>query len=168
MCLEWQVIRRTPFGEPDRGGMQNNSALRQAAVWNPDEAYDPMRPNDYNECKTWQRREREERRERLLEEKRRGEDRKRYRRSSSYSDSYHSASEEERPRKTGRYEDRSRNEQEEYGRSVGIGLAGFSALHVDIHTLGFLVHTSAVVILGFRIPRRRSAIYSSPSATATR
>ena len=46
-------------------------------------------------------REREERRERILEERRRGEDRKRFRRSSSYSDSYHSASEDERPRKAG-------------------------------------------------------------------
>ena len=73
------------------------------AVWNPDEAYDPMRPNDYNEFKIWQRREREERRERILEERRRAEDRKRYRRSSSYSDSYYSGSEDERPRKAGEF-----------------------------------------------------------------
>ena len=80
---------------------QNKNAAA-IAVWNPDEAYDPMRPNDYNEVKLWQRREREERRERILEERRRGEDRKRYRRSSSYSDSYHSASEDEKPpRKAG-------------------------------------------------------------------
>ena len=78
--------------------LQNKNA--QVAVWNPDEAYDPMRPNDYNEFKLWQRREREERRERILEERRRGDDRKRYRRSSSYS-SYNSGSEEERPRKAG-------------------------------------------------------------------
>ena len=82
---------------------QNNNAAA-IAIWNPDEAYDPMRPNDYNEFKLWQRREREERRERILEERRRGEDRKRYRRSSSYSDSYHSASEDEKPpRKAGTY-----------------------------------------------------------------
>ncbi|KAH9915814.1 uncharacterized protein BXZ73DRAFT_92586 [Epithele typhae] len=123
-------------GGGKKKGKKNKSALQQAAVWNPDEAYDPMRPNDYNECKTWQRREREERRERLLEEKRRGEDRKRYRRSSSYSDSYHSASEEERPRKTGRYEDRSRNEQEEYGRPVGIGAASMSVVAVDATMTG--------------------------------
>ena len=71
-------------------------------MWNPDEAYDPMRPNDYNEFKMWQRREREERRERAMEERRRDDDRKRYRRSSSYSDSYNSASEDERPRKAGK------------------------------------------------------------------
>ena len=79
-----------------RVGRQNKNA-QAVAVWNPDEAYDPMRPNDYNEYKHWRRRERE----RLAEERRRGDDRKRYRRSSSYSDSYHSASEDERPRKAG-------------------------------------------------------------------
>ena len=63
-------------------GLQNKN-VPAAAVWNPDEAYDPMRPNDYNEFKHWQRRDREERRERILEERRRGDDRKRYRRSSS-------------------------------------------------------------------------------------
>ena len=61
-----------------------------------------MRPNDYNEYKIYKRKEREERRERLLQERRRAEDRKRYIRSSSYSDSYGSGSEDERPRKTGR------------------------------------------------------------------
>ncbi|KAI1784052.1 hypothetical protein LXA43DRAFT_902389 [Ganoderma leucocontextum] len=86
---------------------KKNKIAQALAVWNPDEAYDPMRPNDYNEFKLWQRREREGRRERILEERRRGDDRKRYRRSSSYSDSYHSGSEDERPpRKTGRYDER--------------------------------------------------------------
>ena len=69
--------------------------------WDPSEMYDPMRPNDYNEYKIFRRKEREERRERLLEERRRAEDRKRFRRDSSYSDSYGSGSEDERPRKTG-------------------------------------------------------------------
>lgn len=66
--------------------------------------YDPMRPNDYNEYKIFKRKEHEERRERLLEEKRRAEEKKRYRRGDSYSeDSYGSASEDERPRKTGEF-----------------------------------------------------------------
>lgn len=62
-----------------------------------------MRPNDYNEYKLFKRKEREERRDQLLAERRRAEERKRYRRSNSYSDSYGSASEDERPRKTGLY-----------------------------------------------------------------
>ncbi|TFK86256.1 hypothetical protein K466DRAFT_587379 [Polyporus arcularius HHB13444] len=104
-------------------GKKNKNAQALAA-WNPDEAYDPMRPNDYNEFKHWQRRERERRRERILEERRRGDDRKRYRRSSSYSDSNHSASEDERPRKAGRYEERDRDEMDEdYDRPRGIGAA---------------------------------------------
>ncbi|KAI0350206.1 hypothetical protein OH77DRAFT_1091580 [Trametes cingulata] len=98
---------------------KNQQAL---AVWDPNEAYDPMRPNDYNEFKIWQRKEREERRERMLEERRRAEDRKRYRRSSSYSDSYHSASEDERPRKAGRFEERE-DAEDDYDRPRGIGSA---------------------------------------------
>lgn len=82
-------------------GVSKNKIAQALAAWNPDEAYDPMRPNDYNEFKLWQRRDREARRKRILAERRRGDDRKRYRRSSSYSDSYHSASEDERPRKAG-------------------------------------------------------------------
>ncbi|KAI0373276.1 hypothetical protein BV20DRAFT_1119323 [Pilatotrama ljubarskyi] len=98
---------------------KNQQAL---AVWDPNEVYDPMRPNDYNEFKIWQRKEREERRERMLEERRRDEARKRYRRSSSYSDSYHSASEDERPRKAGRFEERE-DAEDEYDRPRGIGSA---------------------------------------------
>lgn len=61
-----------------------------------------MRPNDYNEYKNYKRREQEEKREQLIAERRRLEERKRLRRSSSYSDSYGSGSEDERPRKTGK------------------------------------------------------------------
>ncbi|OSC96603.1 hypothetical protein PYCCODRAFT_1440934 [Trametes coccinea BRFM310] len=110
-------------GKRDGGGgkkKNKKNKFQAVAVWNPDEPYDPMRPNDYNEFKIWQRREREERRERMLEERRRGDDRKRYRRSSSYSDSYHSASEDERPRKAGRFDDRDVNE-DSYDRPAGIG-----------------------------------------------
>ena len=67
------------------------------------EAYDPMRPNDYNEYKNYRRREQEERREQMIAERRRAEERKRMRRSSSYTDSYGSGSEDERPRKTGEF-----------------------------------------------------------------
>nr|VWP00127.1 Tetrahydroxynaphthalene reductase (EC (T4HN reductase) (THNR) [Ganoderma boninense] len=105
-------------GGGKKKGKKNKNAPA-VAVWNPEEAYDPMRPNDYNEFKHWQRREREERRERILEERRRGDDRKRYRRSNSYSDSYQSGSEDERPpRKTGRYEERD-DMDEDYDRPRG-------------------------------------------------
>ena len=63
-----------------------------------------MRPNDYNEYKNFKRREQEERREQMIAERRRAEERKRMRRSSSYTDSYGSGSEDERPRKTGEFD----------------------------------------------------------------
>ncbi|KAI0654793.1 hypothetical protein C8Q70DRAFT_925134, partial [Cubamyces menziesii] len=119
-------------GKREGGGKKKgkkNKNQQALAVWDPNEPYDPMRPNDYNEFKIWQRKEREERRERMLEERRRGEDRKRYRRSSSYSDSYHSASEDERPRKTGRFEDRDEME-DDYDRPRG-GLGSSAAPRAD-------------------------------------
>jgi hypothetical protein len=69
-------------------------------IWDPLEQYDPLRPNDYNDYKIWKQRERIERRERIAE-RRRMEDRKRSRRSSSYSDSGRSLSDDEPPRKSG-------------------------------------------------------------------
>lgn len=68
-------------------------------LWDPNEDYDPARPNDYNEYKAWRQRERAERRQRALEEKRMGAN-KRYR-SSSFTDSGGSGSEGERPHKAG-------------------------------------------------------------------
>lgn len=68
-------------------------------LWDPNEDYDPSRPNDYNEYKLWRQRERAERRHRTLEEKRMGAN-KRYR-SSSFTDSGGSGSEVERPHKAG-------------------------------------------------------------------
>lgn len=65
--------------------------------------YDPLRPNDYNEYKLWKSREVEERFTRMMQERRRNDERKRYRRSPGYSDETDgSASEDERPRKTGK------------------------------------------------------------------
>ncbi|CCM05042.1 uncharacterized protein FIBRA_07244 [Fibroporia radiculosa] len=103
------------------GGKKKGKKNKNApviAVWDPTESYDPLRPNDYNEYKIFKRKEKEERREREIAEKRRAEERKRTRRSSSYSDAYTSPSEDERPRKTGRYDN---YDEEDYDRPRGLG-----------------------------------------------
>ncbi|KZT28676.1 hypothetical protein NEOLEDRAFT_1128844 [Neolentinus lepideus HHB14362 ss-1] len=107
-------------GGGKRKGKKNKN-VAPVVVWDPEEQYDPSRPNDYHEYKMFKQREREERRERMLE-RHRMEDRKRYRRSSSYTDSERSASDDERPRKTGRYDedvDHWRPEDDEPRRGLG-------------------------------------------------
>ncbi|TFY57437.1 hypothetical protein EVJ58_g7020 [Rhodofomes roseus] len=104
--------RRGGGGGKKKGRKNKNAPV--IAVWDPSEAYDPMRPSDYNEYKNYKRREREERREQIIAERRRAEERKRMRRSSSYSDS---GSEDDRPRKAGRFEE----PEEDYDRPRGLG-----------------------------------------------
>ncbi|KAI0792854.1 hypothetical protein C8Q75DRAFT_751703 [Abortiporus biennis] len=112
---------------PGGGKKKKNKYAPIVPSWDPQEQYDPSHPNDYNEYKNYKRKERDERRERIIEERRRAEDRKRYRRSSSYSDSYASGSEDERPRKTGRYEDDERSRDEDaFDRPMG-GIGSSSA-----------------------------------------
>ncbi|PCH38430.1 hypothetical protein WOLCODRAFT_136270 [Wolfiporia cocos MD-104 SS10] len=114
--------RRGGGGGKKKGKKNKNAPV--IAVWDPTEPYDPMRPSDYNEYKIYKRKEREERRERMLEERRRAEERKRTRRDSSYSDSERSASDDEPPRKAGRYDD---PDEDDYDRPRGLG----SSAHID-------------------------------------
>ncbi|TFY80331.1 hypothetical protein EWM64_g3680 [Hericium alpestre] len=107
------------------GGKKNrkNKHVQPLAVWDPTEQYDPMRPNDYNEYKIWKRREIEERRQRMAEQ-RRMDEKKRLRGSSSYSDYSESGSEDDRPRKSGRFEDHDdRWDREDEDRPMG-GIGG--------------------------------------------
>ncbi|KAH7889269.1 hypothetical protein F5I97DRAFT_494358 [Phlebopus sp. FC_14] len=90
------------------------------AVWDPVEQYDPLKPNDYNEYKAWKQRERIERAtERAAERKRAREARFRG------SDQTDSGSEDERPRKSGRFDDHdsfdhwSRADEDDHPRGLG-------------------------------------------------
>ncbi|KAJ7097999.1 hypothetical protein B0H15DRAFT_636912 [Mycena belliarum] len=102
-----------------KGKGKKNKNAPSISVWDPSEPYDPLRPNDYNEFKVWKQKDRIDRRERLAEEQRR-EARKRGRRAGSYSDSGDTGSDDdERPKKTVRYEETddhwSRAEEEKRG-----------------------------------------------------
>jgi splicing factor 45 len=82
--------------------LSQNKSAPVSNIWDPSEIYDPLRPNDYNEYKVWKQKDRIEKRERLAEERRFVEaNKKRFRRSSSYTESEGSASDDGRPRKLG-------------------------------------------------------------------
>ncbi len=94
------LIRRVASNFIVNAGLQNKHAPIVQA-WDPDEQYNPSRPNDYSDYKRWKHQEREDRRERLVHE-RMMKDKKRFRRSESNSGSEYSRSDDEgRPRKTG-------------------------------------------------------------------
>lgn len=114
MASRTNEVKTRSRGEAERktrrrvgSGVQRRSMLTllqqknapAVALWDPNEDYDPTRPNDYNEYKVWRQREIMERRHRELEERRMGVN-KRYR-SSSFTDSGGSGSDGERPHKAG-------------------------------------------------------------------
>ncbi|KAI6045437.1 hypothetical protein EDC04DRAFT_59296 [Pisolithus marmoratus] len=86
-------------GGGGKKGKKNKNA-QPVATWDPYEQYDPLRPNDYNEYKLWKQRERVDRATERAAERKRARDARD--RGSDYTDS---GSEDDRPRKTGRFDD---------------------------------------------------------------
>ncbi|KAK0503185.1 hypothetical protein EDD18DRAFT_1244785 [Armillaria luteobubalina] len=128
MVLEEDVNGFRAAGQKKKGGKGKGRKHKNqpvVAIWDPTEPYDLLKPNDYNEFKVWRQKEKIERRVRLAEQHRkRG-------RSSDYTDSDGGSSEDERPRKTGRYDESydhwSRGDDEKRG----IGRPAQPAVTVD-------------------------------------
>ncbi|KAK0459659.1 uncharacterized protein EV420DRAFT_1629076 [Desarmillaria tabescens] len=133
MVLEEDVNGFRAAGQKKKGGKGKGRKHKNqpvVAVWDPMEPYDLLKPNDYNEFKVWRQKEKIEKRVRLAEQHRkRG-------RSSDYTDSDGGSSEDERPRKTGRYEEHydhwSRADDEKHG----IGRPDPPVALVDKNTTG--------------------------------
>ncbi|KZT70208.1 hypothetical protein DAEQUDRAFT_689817 [Daedalea quercina L-15889] len=154
-------------GGKKKGRKNKNAPV--VAVWDPSEAYDPMRPNDYNEYKNYKRREHEERQEQIIAKRRRAEERKRMRRSSSYSDSYGSGSGDERPRKAGRFDE----PYNDYDRPRGLGSTAPSnppSAPIDVSLTGDEAYQRRLAMsMGIRstAPAAPVPAFSPPPATFT-
>ncbi|KAI6028824.1 hypothetical protein F5J12DRAFT_961299 [Pisolithus orientalis] len=95
----FRTQQRQRRGGGGKKGKKNKNA-QPIAMWDPYEQYDPLRPNDYNEYKIWKQRERVDRATERAAERKRARDARD--RGSDYTDS---GSEDDRPRKSGRFDD---------------------------------------------------------------
>ncbi|KAG1803602.1 uncharacterized protein HD556DRAFT_1329113 [Suillus plorans] len=127
-----QHKRRAGGGGGGRKGRKNKNAP-VAAVWDPLEPYDTLKPNDYNEYKLWKQRDRVERAsERAAERKRAREALDRG------SDHSGSDSEGQRPKKSGRFDHGSFDKwsRADDERPRGLGASNTPAVHVDRNMSG--------------------------------
>ncbi|KAG8217883.1 hypothetical protein J3R82DRAFT_6049 [Butyriboletus roseoflavus] len=129
-----QQKRKGPSGAGGGKKGKKNKNVQPSAVWDPTEQYDPLKPNDYNEYKLWKQRDRIERAtERAAERKRARDVRDRG------SDQTDSGSEDERPRKTGRFDDQTtydRWTRKDDDRPRGIGSTDPPAATMDRNMSG--------------------------------
>ncbi|KAF9053600.1 hypothetical protein BDZ89DRAFT_1098149 [Hymenopellis radicata] len=93
--------KKKPATSKGKGKKNKNAPVIQ--VWDPSEPYDLMRPNDYNEYKLWKQKDKIDRRAREADERERQRKRSR---GSEYTDSEEDYSDDDRPRKAGKYDDR--------------------------------------------------------------
>lgn len=176
MVLDEDVngFKATQRGGKKSGGgkkYKKNKHMPALPTWDPNEMYDPMRPNDYNEYKIWKRKDAEERRIRAIEERRRMEDRKRLRSSSYSGESHASGSEDERPRKAGRFEDVPKRdydrEDDDYDRPRGLGAAPSRIAPVDVNLTGDEAYQRRLAMSRGNQPSAPSAPTFAPGAAPT-
>ncbi|KAG7452577.1 uncharacterized protein BT62DRAFT_10373 [Guyanagaster necrorhizus] len=153
MVLEEDVNGFRAAGQKRKGGKgkgRKNKNQLVVAVWDPMEPYDLLKPNDYNEYKVWRQKEKIERRVRLAEQHRkRG-------RSSDYTDSDGGSSSDERPHKTGRYDEYyghwSRGDDEKHG----IGRPAHPVVPLDKNMTGDEAYQRRLALSRLQPPRAPS------------